>query len=321
LKKMSTIWAIPQVAAAGRDNSESALAASITREASKQTYYTIRILADHDRMQDAYRAYGYFRWVDDRLDQDGLAASERAAFVRRQQALMERCYQGDWPRHVTAEERLLVDLIRSDTEPASGLQTYIRQMMAVMAFDAERRGRLVSGAELERYTRWLAVAVTEAMAHFVGHERTLPSDEGRYLAVTAAHITHMLRDAVDDAGSGYFNLPREYVEAHGIDPHDVTSAAYRTWVRSRVQIARDYFERSREYFSQVDNPRYCLAAYAYIARFECVLDSIERDDYLLRAAYPERKSVCAALRMGWSVLAQGLNLYYAHDLRRLFPAR
>jgi hypothetical protein len=47
----------------GRD-----LAASITWAASKQTFYTIRFLADRGRVRDAYRAYAYFRWVDDRLD-------------------------------------------------------------------------------------------------------------------------------------------------------------------------------------------------------------------------------------------------------------
>ena len=44
------------------------LAARITQNASKQTYYTIRLLVDRDLVPDAYRAYAYFRWVDDVLD-------------------------------------------------------------------------------------------------------------------------------------------------------------------------------------------------------------------------------------------------------------
>ncbi len=47
-----------------------ALAADITRAASKQTYYTIRFLVDRSLVEDAYRAYAYFRWVDDCLDQE-----------------------------------------------------------------------------------------------------------------------------------------------------------------------------------------------------------------------------------------------------------
>jgi len=44
------------------------LAPCITKAASKQAYYTIRFLVDHERVTDAYRAYAYFRWVDDILD-------------------------------------------------------------------------------------------------------------------------------------------------------------------------------------------------------------------------------------------------------------
>jgi len=32
----------------------------------------------------------------------------------------------------------------------------------------------------------------------------------RYLAVTGAHITHMLRDAVEDAEAGYYNIPARW---------------------------------------------------------------------------------------------------------------
>ena len=49
-------------------------ASSITKAASKQTYYTIRFLVDRERVEDAYRAYAYFRWVDDVLDAIGFEA-------------------------------------------------------------------------------------------------------------------------------------------------------------------------------------------------------------------------------------------------------
>ncbi len=43
-------------------------AIAITKAASKQTYATIRFLVDRERVNDAYLAYAYFRWVDDVLD-------------------------------------------------------------------------------------------------------------------------------------------------------------------------------------------------------------------------------------------------------------
>ena len=96
--------------------SDPALAAAITRTASKQTYYTIRFLVDNGLVEDAYRAYAYFRWVDDWLDQETRPRTERLAFVKRQQALMDGCYRGQPLADLTPEERLLADLIRRDTE-------------------------------------------------------------------------------------------------------------------------------------------------------------------------------------------------------------
>lgn len=279
-----------------------ALAAAITRAASKQTDLTIRLLADRSMVDDAYRAYGYFRWVDDQLDQQARPRAERLAFVERQRAIMEGCYRGERLTGLTAEESLLADLIRHDTGPHSGLQAYIRNMMAVMAFDAGRRGRLITGRELDDYTRWLAVAVTEAMHHFVGHGRAAPQGELRYQAVTGAHIVHMLRDAVEDAEAGYFNMPRELVDARGIDPHDVASPVYRDWVRASVQRARACFRAGRRYLARVESLRCRIAGFAYTYRFEVVLSAIERDGYLLRAAYPERKCSRHALGMaGWAL--------------------
>jgi phytoene/squalene synthetase len=279
-------------------------AAAITWNASKQTYYTIRLLVDRDRVSDAYNAYGYFRWLDDQLDQGALDLSTRTALVARQQALIDRCYRGDFPQRLCEHEDLLVRLIRGDKERSSGLQSYVRHMMAVMAFDVQRRGRWVSAAELAQYTRWLAVAVTEAMHHFIGHGRRAPQGENRYHAVTAAHITHMLRDTLEDTGVGYFNIPREALEAHQIDPLDVSSVVYRSWVRRRVNLARHLFASGRAYLRQVENSRCRLAGYAYMARFENVLKSIERDEYCLRAAYPERESLRGGIRVGWFALTQ-----------------
>ena len=120
--------------------------------------------------------------------------------------------------------------------------------------------------------------------------------------MTAAHITHMLRDTFEDTESGYFNMPGEYLQAYGIAPGDLNSQAYREWVTKRVQLARRYFEMGRDCMAQVKNLRCRLAGYAYTARFEWVLRAIERDSYNLRPEYSERKSLRAAMWMIWSIL-------------------
>jgi phytoene/squalene synthetase len=278
------------------------LAATITKKASKQTYYTIRLFGDRDRVEDAYRAYAYFRWVDDVIDDASCSYEERMAFANRQRLLIDSCYRGETPCDLCAEEWMLADLVRRDQEKNSGLQTYLRNMMDVMLFDAWRRGRVISQAELLEYSHKLAKAVTEALYYFIGHKDPSPCHEARYLAVTAAHFTHMLRDAVDDADNGYYNIPREIVSVRGISPRDITNPVYRDWVRSRVQLARQYFKMGRECTMRVKNLRCRLAGLMYIARFEWMLDAIERDHYFLRPEYPERKSLRTGLWMVRSTL-------------------
>lgn len=283
------------------------LAPAITKAASKQTYYTIRLLADPDLTADAYRAYAYFRWVDDLLDAESVSGVERSAFIRRQESILEMCYRGKLPRDANIQEKMLVESIRNDREEKSGLQYYLRNMMAMMTFDTERRGRSISQTELTEYTHLLAGAVTEAMHYFIGHGCYSPRNEARYMAVTAAHITHMLRDTFDDVQAGYYNIPREVLDANHITPTDVGSDAYRAWVRSRVQLARKYFRVGREYLHQVKNLRCRLAGFMYTARFEWLLDTIEREDYCLRPQYKERQSFGTGLWMSLNTLSSILN--------------
>jgi phytoene/squalene synthetase len=200
---------------------------------------------------------------------------------------------------------MLLDLIRSDHEPNSPLQAYIRNMMSVMLFDAERRGRLISGQELSEYTRHLAVAVTEALHYFIGHDDPSPQSDDRYCAVTAAHITHLLRDTYEDVAAGYFNIPQEFLESRGILPDQVQADAYREWVKSRVQLARANFRAGRDHLARVKSTRCRLAGYAYMARFEGVLDAIEQTDYRLLPQYARRSALIAGSKLVWSLFTPG----------------
>jgi phytoene/squalene synthetase len=90
----------------------------------------------------------------------------------------------------------------------------------------------------------------------------------------------MLRDTLDDVQAGYYNIPREVLELNHIQPQDIDSKAYRAWVKSRVLLARKYFQAGRGYLARVANPRCRLAGFAYTARFEWLLDTIEREGFL-----------------------------------------
>jgi phytoene/squalene synthetase len=283
------------------------LHAEITQKASKQTYYTIRFLADNDREQDAFRAYAYFRWLDDLLDTDVTSPQEKTALLRQQQAILEACYQGKDAGISYPEELMLVELVRNDSETNSGLKLYLRNMMAVMAFDVERRGRLITQAELTHYSNLLATAVTEFMFYFIGHCDQPPSSVNRYLAVQGAHITHMLRDMLDDIDIGYVNMPAELIAGERISTDVLHSPKIRKWVAERVDLARAYFEAGRTYIARVKSKRCRLAGFAYLARFEWMLKVIEGDHFTLRREYPERKSLKAALWMLWRVFTSWIN--------------
>jgi phytoene/squalene synthetase len=315
------------------------LAQSITWVGSKQTYYTARLMVDRDLVDDFYRAYAYFRWVDDIVDApapvdaaapvEASASVEAAAsrdvasqsddehisFIRRQRELIDRLYRNDRPDDLTPEEEMVADLISHDRGENSGLQSFIRNMFALIEFDAYRRGRLISQEELTWYSDCLSKSVTDGIQYFVGNGHPYPASDDRYLATIAAHIAHLLRDTSLDTADGFINIPREYLEAHSIGPKDLDSPAYQAWVRNRVELARGDFCEGKRYLDELDVLRCKIVGYWYCARFEGVLDTIERDGYTLRAAYSERRKLSTWLKIAWLGISVTLR-HIASSLRR-----
>jgi phytoene/squalene synthetase len=286
----------------------------MTRNASRQSYLTIRWLADRAYRADAFALYAYFRWLDDAVDELLADRDQRLTFVVRQRNLLARAVDGETAADLSPEEALLVGLVRPDRASSGGeiradtldgrtdgLLLSLRSMLDVMEFDARRRGRSVTQHELDDYTRDLAVAVTEALHHCIGHGQGSPQDETRYVAVTGAHVAHMLRDLAEDLGSGYLNVPAGLLGDGHVSLEDLHAPAMRAWVRDRVDLARSCFTTGRRYLADVENARCRLAGHAYIARFEWVLDAVERDGYRLRQGYPER----GTLRGGLTIAADG----------------
>lgn len=185
------------------------LARNITWKSSKQTYLTARLLVDRGMTDDCYRAYGYFRWADDVIDDVCQTQAERLAFIQRQITLVDGLCRGEHFDELSPEEELIADLIDHERGESCKLRSYVRNFLAILEFDAWRKDRLISQEELTWYSDRLGVAVTDCIQHFIGHDHPYPDDERRYLAATAAHIVHMLRDMLGDIQEGYINIPRE----------------------------------------------------------------------------------------------------------------
>ncbi len=286
------------------DNSRG-LARAITWASSKQTFATARLLVDEELVVDCLRAYAYLRWVDDVIDLDSQTYKERIAFIRRQRGIVERLYRSERPEDLAPEEQMVADLIDHNPGANSGLHSFICNFLRVLEFDAGRKGRLVSQAELTWYSSCLGKSVTDGIQYFIGNGHAYPDSDERYLAATAAHITHMLRDMKEDLPEGFINIPREYLEAcglnydasRGISPEDLDSPALRVWVWSQVELARSYFRQGKRYLDQLEVLRCKIAGYWYCARFEIVLDTIECDGYTLRESYVERRRASTWLKM------------------------
>lgn len=283
-----------------------ATAAMITKAASTQTYFTIRTLVPPRLRDDAFRAYAYYRWLDDRVDGNRLSPQERMDFLESQKNLLACCLEHRPPRALLAEEWLLVDLTQGPVGTDAGLRMYLQDMMKVMDFDVRRRHRRISAQELAWYSQTLAVAVTEAVHTFVGSTNLAPLTPERYVAVEGAHITHMLRDLVDDLDAGYVNIPIEVIPGESVPAEAVKDVRVRQWVQDRVRTARSYFTAGAAYSASIRNLRARIAGAFYSARFKGVLDAIECEGYLLRRAYSKCKGKRAAMNMLWSGLLAAL---------------
>ena len=272
-------------------NSSAELARSITKRGSKQAFYTAQLMVDRDLIDDFLRAYAYFRWMDDVIDVSPSPEEERFGFIQRQKELIDALYRESEPGNLAPQEEMLADLIHNDRFENSGLRSFIENMFAIIEFDAYRKGRGISGEELDWYTDRLSRSVTDGMQYFMGNGYDYPESEDRLLAAEAAHITHLLRDMAEDTSQGFINIPQEYLDSHQISASDFLAKPYRDWVESRVEKARDYFERGKRYLNSLGILRCKMAGYWYCARFEGVLDSIEKDSYRLRSEYQESRNL------------------------------
>lgn len=275
------------------------LAKSITWTASRQAYLTARLFVDRDKVDDFYLAFAYFRWLDDAVDDPSVNQETRLTLIKRQVELVAKLFQGDSPTAPTPEEDMVVQFVQHGRGTSERLKPFVDNMLSTIKFDAKRRGRLISEAELDEYCVRLAASVVDGLQYFIGSKHQYAESEDRLTAATAAQITHLLRDTFQDLNDGIINIPREYIEENDLDPKNVSSPLYRDWVKQRVELANTYFDEGKRYFDNNAVLRLKMAGLWYCTRFESVLRSIEKNNYLIREDYRERRSINVWLKFGW----------------------
>ena len=275
------------------------LAEKITKDSSGQTYWTIKFMVDRDRQQDSFKAYAYLRWIDDQIDEKLKTEAECVQFMKRQKQIVQAAYQGSRLPKLVNEEQMVVELIVKNRTNNPRLKSFVVNFVEVIDFDAGRKNRQVTKEKLEWYSDLVAKAVTDGIMHFIDHGVQYPATREKYLAARGAHIAHMLRDMFEDEKEGFINIPGEYLRQHNLKPLEVDKPEYRLYVREQVELARKYLGEGKKYIDRLEGLRVKMAAHWYCARFEPILDVIERDNFRLRQDYDEYKSLKSRWRAIW----------------------
>ncbi len=261
------------------------IARRITWKNSKQTYYIGRLMVDRHLVNDFYRAYAYLRWADDIIDEIDQTEADRGNFVTRQHKLIDEVFKGQMIADLQPEELILVDLVRNKSISESGLESFIKNVFAIIEFDARRKHRLITELELDWYIECLGKAVIDGLQYFIGSNYDYPDAANRHLASMAAHITHLLRDTVEDIANGFINIPKEYLDTHPLDLTDPSHPDFIAFVKERVSLAREYFREGKQYIDSLSVLRCKIVGHWYCLRFSFILKTIEQDGYILRSRY------------------------------------
>ena len=275
------------------------LAKNITKSSSIQTYYTMLLLADKELVDECYKGYAYFRWVDDQIDIDINSLKTRLSFINRQKRIINDSYKGKKISGLSPEERLITELISSDTDKDSKLKSFIINFFKIIEFDAYRKDKDISEKNLDWYSETLGKAVTDCLQYFIGNKVNYPESKDRCKAAIAAHITHMLRDLREDIVNGYVNIPIEYLKKYKLKLDDINADAFVNFIKDRVTLARKYFKLGKKYIDSLPVLRCKIAGYWYHARFERILNIIERDNYILREDYSRGRSLPNFANLAW----------------------
>jgi phytoene/squalene synthetase len=284
------------------------LAKTITWAGSKQTYIIGQLMVDKSLKKDFFLAYAYFRWIDDVIDISSESQEERITFIKRQRDLIDQLYKNKKLEDLTPEEKIIAKLISHDKTENSGLKSFILNMFAVIEFDVYRKNRNISQKELTWYLDTLGKSVIDGLLYFIGNDHNYPNTKNKYHAVIGAHITHLLRDMLQDIDNGFINIPNEYLKTHDISPEDINKNRFKAWVESRVKTARNYFLEGKRYLDSLGVLRSKLVGYWYIARFEGVLNIIEQDKYKLRYDYNEHRKPATILK----IISQSISIIFKH---------
>ncbi|MDQ2080711.1 presqualene diphosphate synthase HpnD [Xanthobacteraceae bacterium Astr-EGSB] len=225
--------------------SQSSVPVAATDEAEKRasgsSFYTAMRILPKPQRQAMYEIYSFCRAVDDIAD-DGGDRGVRAAKLDEWRRDIDALYRGAPPLKLAGLAAVVVQfgMRRED----------FQAVIDGMAMDVAADIRAPDLATLDLYCDRVASAVGRLSIKVFGMTET----EGFLLAHhlgRALQLTNILRDIDEDAGIGRLYLPREDLEAAGVDLADTDPKAVlaQDGVASACQ---PMLARAREHFAEAD---------------------------------------------------------------------
>jgi squalene synthase HpnD len=265
------------------------------RRASGSSFYAAMRILPPDRREAVYQIYSFCRAVDDVADAGGPRAP-RLEQLAQWRADVDRLHAGMPPPRLAAL-----------TKPVERFALERADFMAIidgMEMDVAQDIRAPDWATLDRYCDCVASAVGRLCVNVFGLERTDGVALAHHLG-RALQLTNILRDLDEDAGLGRLYLPREALQAAGIESSEPAAALAHPRLADAVapvmERARGHFRAAEAIMERVPSrlvrtPRLMAEAYKILQR-----------KLIARGwAAPRRKVSIGKLRLLWIVGRYGL---------------
>jgi squalene synthase HpnD len=268
---------------------------SSSQRASGSSFYTAMRILPRGQRDAMFEIYSFCRRVDDIADSAGPRA-ERLAELDEWRAEINALYEGTVGPRVAGLARPVQEfgLARED----------FLTLIDGMEMDTLDDIRAPSFATLDLYCDRVASAVGRLSVRVFGVER----DAGRLLAHhlgRALQLTNILRDLDEDAAAGRLYLPRETLEAAGIDAIDPAAALCSP---SLAAACAEVIARARMHFREADKimarlPRRSVRAARVMGEvYRTILNAL-----VARGFAPPRQPVrIPRARLAWIVLRHAL---------------
>lgn len=267
------------------------------RTASGSSFYAAMRLLPKEAREAMYGIYAFCRAVDDIADDAGASRAARSAQLDQWRSDIESLYAGNAATRTAFLE-----------EPVSRYGMRKKDFLAVidgMAMDVAEDICAPTLAVLDLYCDRVASAVGRLSIKVFGMDEEPGFRLAHHLG-RALQLTNILRDLDEDAGLGRLYLPREFLEAAGVDCKDPARALSSPRIdpacRGVAGIARQRYRDADSLLrspirGHLRPPRLMSAAYSSILR------DMEMEGWAPprhRARMPKSRALWLLLRHGFA---------------------